>query len=240
MATSKQDRTALTRIAAPLRQQVLELLREAIASGDFEPGARLSERELCDRYEVSRTVIRETLRHLEAERLVTMIPHQGPVVAVLTKEDVAALYEVRGVLEALAARLFTERATPEQVQELTTIFEGFQALTVNGVKGEDEVRQALDLKDSFYALLIQGADNQDLANLLRTLHARTQLLRRATVASPSMSSQTTEGLRKLVEAIGRGDSQGAYDASVDHLEHAAQVALTEVEDPYAASEAVGR
>ena len=66
-------------VAAPLRMQVIGLLRESILTFQYVPGQRLVERELCDRYGVSRTVIREALRHLEADGLVELAPNRGPV-----------------------------------------------------------------------------------------------------------------------------------------------------------------
>jgi DNA-binding GntR family transcriptional regulator len=106
--------TAVRREAAPLRSQVVDLLRRAIVGAEFAPGERLTERVLCERFAVSRTVVREALRQLESEGLVTTVPQRGPVVAVLSAADAASLYEVRALLEALAGRAFAERATPRQ------------------------------------------------------------------------------------------------------------------------------
>src|SRR3954451_21780808 len=96
------------RMAAPLREQVLDVLREAILDFRFKPGQRLIERELIEQICVSRTSGREVLRELPAEGLVTTIPQKGAIVVVPTAEDGAEVYEVRAALEALAARgLFT-------------------------------------------------------------------------------------------------------------------------------------
>jgi GntR family transcriptional regulator, trigonelline degradation regulator len=73
--------TAVRREAAPLRSQVVDLLRRAIVSAEFAPGERLTERVLCERFAVSRTVLREALPKLEPERLVAIVPQHGPVVA---------------------------------------------------------------------------------------------------------------------------------------------------------------
>src|SRR5277367_656435 len=94
----------IERSAAPLRRQVLEELRSSIISGRLLPGARLIERELIAMMGVSRTVIREALRQLEAEGLVSNIPNKGPIVRELTIEEAKDLYAIRAVLEGLAAR----------------------------------------------------------------------------------------------------------------------------------------
>src|SRR3712207_5371423 len=85
--------------------QTVEKLREAIVAGVFEPGARLVEAHLCDVFGVSRPVIREALRSLEAERLVAIIPNRGPLVRVLTWPEAAEIYQVRSLLEGEAARV---------------------------------------------------------------------------------------------------------------------------------------
>src|ERR1700730_10311746 len=87
------------RVAAPLRDQVLDGLRQAIVEQRLPPGQRLIERELVEQIGVSRTTIREVLRQLTAEGLVTTIPQKGAVVAAPSPEEAADLYEVRAALE---------------------------------------------------------------------------------------------------------------------------------------------
>src|SRR5690606_14812258 len=98
-----------------LRELALEKMRDAILTGYFNPGDRLVERTLCEQLDVSRTVVREVLRHLETEGLVETISHQGPVVASLNADQAAQIYEIRGLLEGHAARLCASKATPQTV-----------------------------------------------------------------------------------------------------------------------------
>ena len=86
--TSSVTRRAAGSTVPILRQQVLDQLRAAIVDLEFEPGERLVERKLCERMGVSRTSVREALRHLEAEGLITTVPHRGPVVTEVTPFDV--------------------------------------------------------------------------------------------------------------------------------------------------------
>jgi DNA-binding GntR family transcriptional regulator len=98
-----------------LRHQVEHVLRQAIVSGRLAPGARLIERELCESLSVSRTSIREALRRLEAEKLVRIVPHKGPMVAVMTRQEASELYAIRGLLEGFAAAGFTRHADDASV-----------------------------------------------------------------------------------------------------------------------------
>src|SRR5215211_4832188 len=92
----------VNRVAAPVREQVFDQLRQAIVEMRLKPEQRLVERELIQQTGVSRTTIREVLRQLAAEGLVTTIPHKGTVVAAPSVERAAELYEVRAVLEGAA------------------------------------------------------------------------------------------------------------------------------------------
>ena len=96
----------IARDDATLRRKVEKTLRSAIHSGHFKPGQRLIERELCELIGVGRTSIREALRQMEAEGLVTTIPYRGPSVASISAEGARDLYQLLGVLKPFAAKLF--------------------------------------------------------------------------------------------------------------------------------------
>ena len=99
---------------APIRTQVLDNLRKAILTRQLAPGQRLIERELVEMTGVSRTSVREALRAVVAEGLVSTAPNKGTAVATLSSEQARQIYEVRAVLEGLAGRLFVENATEVQ------------------------------------------------------------------------------------------------------------------------------
>jgi DNA-binding GntR family transcriptional regulator len=212
--------TTVRREAAPLRSQVVELLRRAIVSAEFAPGARLTERTLCARFAVSRTVVREALRQLESEGLVTTVPQRGPVVAVLTAADAAALYEVRAVLEALAGRAFAERATAAQRASLRKALGAVEAL----LDGGGPLADVLAAKDRFYDTLLDGAHNEVARATLRGVHARTSLLRGLTLRAEGRPAQTRRELRAIVEAAVGGDGAAAWRACEEHVRSAAAVA----------------
>jgi DNA-binding GntR family transcriptional regulator len=220
------------RVAAPLRERVLAVLQEEILELRLRPGQRLIERELVERLGVSRTTVREVLRQLAAEGLVTAIPQRGAIVAVPSPEDAAEVYEVRAVLEGLAARRFAERAGPDEVRDLraafTAIEEAYQAST--------EPRALLRAKTRFYDTLLEGAGNATARVLLEGLQARVAVLRAATLASPGRPERSLAELRAIVEAVEAGDAAAAEAASVRHVERARQTltesaALAEVFDP---------
>lgn len=212
------------RVAAPLRQQVSESLREAIASGVFAPGERLIERDLCQRYEVSRTVIREALRRVEADGLVTMVAHKGPEVTRVSRADVVALYEVRAALEALAGQLFAERASAAVKLELAEAIDNVEAAMTSG-----DLRDVLASKDAFYATLLAGAGNAIITTTLRTLYARTRLMRGMSLSAPGRGPQTLRELREVLSAVQAADGPRAWKACQAHVEAAAAAALNRLD-----------
>ena len=101
---------SIARLAAPVRIQLEKRLRHLIVSGEFRPGDRLIERDLCTRFGVSRTLLREALRNLESRGLVQNIPQKGVIVATMTAAETEEIYQVRATMGNLVARQFTERA----------------------------------------------------------------------------------------------------------------------------------
>lgn len=204
------------RVAAPLRTQVLDIIREAILEFRYKPGQRLIERELIEQTGVSRTTIREVLRELAAEGLVETVPQKGAIVVVPSIEQAAAIYDVRIALEALAARRFVERATEEQIANLRA------ALEVFAVKASEhaDIATLLRTKDAFYAALFDGAGNETITSVLSSLQARVRVLRAASLSREGRPEQALKELRMIVAAAEAGDPDSAAAACVTHLTRA--------------------
>lgn len=217
----KIDRTIKT-----LRELTLEKMRDAILNAYFKPGERLVERTLCDELGVSRSIVREVLRHLETEGLVESIPHQGPVVATLDADKAAQIYEIRGLLEGHAARLCAERADGALLEQLAVINSQIQAAF-----GEGDFHGVLEQTSIFYELMFQGSGQTMAWEIVQSLNARINRLRAMTIGSTGRASEAAEEMRLLVEALLKRDAQAAHDASVAHVRRVASIAakkLTEM------------
>lgn len=214
----------IRRTAAPLRQEVVAALRRAIVTSEFKPGDRLVETVLCEKYAVSRTVVREALRQLESEGMVAMVPNRGPEVATLTLHDAENLYEVRRALESLAGTLFAERATDAQCTELVARLAGIKAAVASDDPGEK-----LAAKDRYYDVLLEGAGNEEIARMLRTVNARTQILRTLSFAAPGRNIKTVAEITRITAAAAvNRDPDEARSACEDHVRSAAEAALGEM------------
>lgn len=217
---STQPVVSIQRFAAPLRQQVLDTLRQAIIDGRLAPGARLTERELTEMLGVSRTVVREALRSLESEGLVHVIPNKGPVVRELSMAEAEDLYQIRAVLEGLAARLFVEHATAEQIEQLSAALD----VVVQAYDSGDAPR-VLETKNRFYDVLFAGAGSETLSSMLATLHARIWRWRALGLTHPERSTdrsrESTAHLREMLVAIRARDADAAEHITRDEASRAA-------------------
>ncbi|GAA4556488.1 GntR family transcriptional regulator [Pseudonocardia xishanensis] len=208
------------RVAAPLREQVVTLVRDAILGFRLQPGQRLVERELVEQLGVSRATVREVLRQLAAEGLVTVVPQRGAVVTALSAEDAADLYQMRAVLEALAVQRFVERATAEQVRELRA------AVTAIAETADvDDPQAHLGAKDRFYEVLFRGSGSEPLQQTLAGLQARVRLLRAHSLAEPGRPAEAAAELTAVVDAVEAGDAATAAAACAAHIHHASATAL---------------
>ncbi|MEK6594253.1 MAG: GntR family transcriptional regulator [Pseudomonadota bacterium] len=210
----------IQKFAAPLRQQVLDGLRQAIITGRLAPGARLTERELTEMMGVSRTVIREALRQLESEGLIAIIPNKGPVVRELSLAEAKDLYHIRAVLEGLAARLFIENAGEAQVKQLA------QALdVVAGAYERGDAQEVLETKNRFYDVLFAGARSETLSSMLGTLHARIWRWRALGLSHPQRSAQRSKesvrNLRAILASIRKRDANAAEKLTREEAQRAA-------------------
>jgi DNA-binding GntR family transcriptional regulator len=216
----KSEDLQIPRQSATLRLQVEERIRAAIASGMFAPGQRLVERELCEQIGVGRTSVREALRQLEAEGLVTVYPHRGPVVTTLSAADAQQLYSVRGLLEGFAGKLFAQLRTPEELDRLNAAY----ATLEDAVKaGLHDTKTLVEIKNLFYGVLLDGSGNPYLKQMLTIIHNRVNLLRATSLAQPGRPEKSLAELRLICEAVRDGDGEAAQRACIAHVEAAARL-----------------
>ncbi|UXJ52400.1 GntR family transcriptional regulator [Pseudomonas citronellolis] len=214
------DSFKVNRNPVTLREIVLDKLRGAILNFQLLPGDRLVERDLCDRLGVSRTSVREALRHLESEGLVEFADAKGPRVAIITLADACDIYELRCVLEGMIVQLFTLNAKAKDIRALERALEENRKALEEG-----DLQQVLDSVQGFYDVLLEGSGNRIAATQLRQLQARISYLRATSVSQANRRGASNQEMEKIVAAIKSGDPAAAHQASVDHVRAAAKVAL---------------
>jgi len=222
---AKRQGTSAIRVvqdAPSLRELTTQTLREAILKMHFKPRQRLIERQLCEETGVSRTCVREALRHLEAEGLVERVANHGIFVASVSVEEARQIYEVRGVLEPTFGRLFVERATDKEIDALKAAY-----LRVEKANARKPVSAYVEALDAFYDVILAGARNEFARASLRSLRARMSYLRALTAqaAEPKRKQKTLEMMRGIVDAAVRRDGAAMAERCRTFVERSADYAI---------------
>lgn len=195
-----------------------EQIRNAIRSGQFVPGARLRERDVATQLSTSRTPVREALRRLEVEGLLTSAPQRGLRVAELDQQQINELYLMRELLEGTAAGLAAKSASKAELKLMRMIVEEEAGLLSNPA----------DLGRLNYTLhqTIQGAArNRYLVTTLNVLRDGMILIRSTNLHSPQRALTAHEEHMSIVAAIESGDAEAAEAAARAHVAaaHAAKL-----------------
>lgn len=204
-----------------LKESALERLREAIMLGAFKPGERLIERVLCEKLAVSRTVIRECIRHLESERLVTTIPNAGPSIAILKAAEVAEIYDIRSLLESSAAHACAENASDKTIMQLKKYCTAIETHLNAG-----NVMKALTQTRLFYQTLFLAGNKTVSWDLVEQLNGRISQLRVLTLNSKGRATTGPANLKRIVTAIEQRAPEAAAKACRQHIAEASRIALT--------------
>jgi len=195
-----------------LSEEAYKILRKAILSRRYLPGTRLLVRELAESLGLSPTPIKEALAALEKEGLIRAIPHKGYQVPLLNLEDVREIYELREVLEGLAARLATLKGDPRLGTLLAKILEEQE----QAVQQQDlEAYGDLDL--AFHRTLWEASSNQRLQQVAENLDGQIRLLISTSAAVPGRLPKSLAEHRFILEKIQKGDAQGAEVAMREHV-----------------------
>ena len=210
--------------ATTLRELAVERLRKAIFSGHFPSGARLVERTLCDQLGVSRSVIREAIRVLEAEGLVETRPRTGPVIATLDWPVAEQIYRIRALLEADAAAACARSATPELIAELTTALDELRCAYDSA-----EPQSLLDATTRFYEVIFRSAGQQVAWEIVQRLNGRISRLRAITLGATGRRISGYAHILGIFQAISDRDPVAAGTAVCDHLHDAAEIARQALE-----------
>ncbi len=190
-----------------------ERLCAEIRSGTLKPGARLTETEIAERLNISRTPVREAIRRLEAEGLVDHQPRSGAVVRKLDYPEIMELYEMRTVLEGTAARLAARAASPMEIEELQSINAEMALLP-------EETGAMVHLNRLFHARLVDAARNRFLLRSMASVENTLLILGPSSMESPDRARQAVAEHAAVLDALVARDGPSAEAAMRDHMEGA--------------------
>lgn len=198
---------------APRGDFAYAALLGAIAAGTFKPGHRMREVAVCEWLGVSRTPVREALRRLEADGVLTHVPRVGMLVTPVDRAMVAELYAMREILEGAAARMCAENANRADL-------DGLHALLVREAKLPIDAAAAAAHNRTFHRALYEAAHNRYLLKSLRAIADSLLLLGPTTMSSPKRQRSAYEDHVQVIAAIAARDPDRAEARARDHIKAA--------------------
>ncbi|QRM57523.1 GntR family transcriptional regulator [Sinorhizobium sp. BG8] len=218
MALSDQE-MRVSRPAKTLRELAHDKMRGAILDMHFKAGERLVERDLCEQLGVSRTIVREVLRHLESEGLVSILPNRGPIVAQTTPEEARQIYEIRGVLEGIAAKACADKKDLVTAEQLEGVLSEIRNAYARG-----DLQRVLAETSEFYRILFAASGRSVAWGIVSSITVRINHLRSMTIKTPGRDKEGPAQMQLLIDAIRAGDGKAAQDAAVGHISSASAIA----------------
>ena len=202
-----------------LREIAVERLRNAIIVGRFSGGDRLVERSLCEQLGVSRSVVREAIRYLEAEGLVELLPRGGPAVARLDWGQARQIYDIRRLLEAEAAAECARKADADVKARLRAAL-----LAIEQAFSSPKLQNLYAATTAFYEVIFSAAGHAIAWEVVNRLNSRISRLRALTLATADRSTSGPAHMARICQAICDNDPETARMAVRDHLCDAAEIA----------------
>ncbi len=197
-----------------LHQAVAARLRQCIVEGQIAPGAKLNERELSERLQVSRTPLREAIKMLAAEGLVELLPNRGAVAASLDEQDVADAFEVIAGLEGQSGELAAQRITDAERAEIRALhYEMLAAFT------RRDLSTYYRLNAQIHAQINAAARNPVLTQTWRNVNARLQALRFRSNFDEAKWQRAVQQHQRMVDLLDAREGSALRALLVEHLEN---------------------
>ncbi|RBM14761.1 GntR family transcriptional regulator [Prauserella sp. PE36] len=219
MVGVNEKTAARTRVA----DAVYERLREMIFTGELSPGARLSVPALAESLDVSRSPVRDAVLRLVQERLASEEPRRGAIVASVGLAELVSIYEIREVLEGLAARLAVENAGRKLVRALKEALDEHEAATRTA-----DLAASTEADLRFHRLIREAAGNPEVIRLLDDVQTQVRLAMRTTTVTAG-PRQAIDDHRAILTAIESGDAVAAEQAARAHIFRLRSVLLRQLE-----------
>ena len=198
----------------PLRDVVFKTLRQGILTGELKPGERLMEIHLANKLGVSRTPIREAIRKLELEGLVTMIPRRGAEVAQITEKSMKDVLEVRKVLDNLSVELACERITEEEKEQLKHACMDFEEAVQTG-----DFAKIAKTDVAFHDIIVAATRNIRLSQMVNNLAEQMYRYRFEYIKDSSQHARLVQEQEEICQGIIEGNKEKSLAAIEAHIDN---------------------
>ncbi len=196
----------------PLHEELAEHLRQLIIECALKPGSKISEKELCTQFAVSRTPLREALKLLATEGLVQLTPHRGASVTELTKEELEHIFPVMGALEALAGELACHHVTDAEIERAKQLQAELEAQHKSG-----DLRGYFHTNEEVHQLIFAAAQNPTLTQMSRSISGRVRRARYMANLSRSRWAAAVKEHRAILIALSKRDGERLGMLLKEHL-----------------------
>ena len=207
----------------PLRDVVFKTLRQGILTGELKPGERLMEIHLANKLGVSRTPIREAIRKLELEGLVTMIPRRGAEVAQITEKSMKDVLEVRKVLDDLSVELACERITEEEKELLKNACIDFEEAVKTG-----DFAKIAKTDVAFHDIIVAATRNIRLSQMVNNLAEQMYRYRFEYIKDSSQHARLVQEHEEIYQGIVEGNKEKALAAIEAHIDNQEIAVLNQI------------
>lgn len=210
---------------AATSENVHKTLREAILAHILPPGSRLAEEELASRFSMSRTPIREAILRLEAEGLAQRVAGRTALVTEIHPSEIIEIYEVRAVIDALAAELAAQRITPPELSKLEWTNQQMRQAGEN-----EDFSTMAELNLEFHSELAGSSGNSFLLQTLRSVHDRVRRFPGTTFSHGTRWLAAVEEHEAILEALRAGDPQASHELARQHMTRAREIRIAMLGD----------
>jgi DNA-binding GntR family transcriptional regulator len=196
-----------------LSNELISGIRQDILAEVMPPGSKITEHLLCNRYNVSRTPVREALRNLESEGLIELIPNRGAFVVGFSSQDIDDLFQMRKVLEGQATRWAIERRTKEEFEALLENYEFMEYYTPRR-----DITKITELNTVFHRIIYLASHNRMMTDILTQYHVYLQHSSKVAIYQEEDLEKIFEEHRGIFEAFKRNDPEMGEAAAMLHTE----------------------
>jgi DNA-binding GntR family transcriptional regulator len=197
--------------AEPLHDRAITMLRDMIVKGTLKPREPISERDLCERFGISRTPLREALKVLASEGLIELLPRRGAIVTALSRRRLAEQFRAVALIEADAARTVATSAPPDEIAKLRAIHD-----RLIGAFEKKRATPYYRANEAFHRALVVAAGNDTLADIHATLVLHLHRARFLALTSTDMNAGFAHAHEGIMAALERGDGEAAAAEVTEH------------------------
>jgi DNA-binding GntR family transcriptional regulator len=197
-----------------LTEPIIELLREAILDRRLKPGERIVERQLATQWDISRAPLREAIRQLSSEGLITLSPHRGARVRDISREELTELFAIRLMIETFAARLAVDAILPEQIRNMEMLVKEMKSFLKN-----QDLASFSKAGMEFHVVLLAASGNKLLAEMYDQTKRKFSRYQLMMSRVPNLPNASVKEHEQIIEALKARSSRQAILSIEKHIRH---------------------